>query len=100
MAFGEAVEPFRKVIDETPRPNAVEALKELPQDKPCPLEYAADMCLMLTEGIANSEHIERCTGEVRFAELDEAQVSFSSMLLSVLVGVTVPTLCIFSPFHG
>jgi hypothetical protein len=49
--FAEAVSPFQKILKDTPSPHAVDYLRGLPQDTGCDLGYAADMCLMLTEGL-------------------------------------------------
>lgn len=70
--FAEATEPFRKVLEETPSPHAVDAIRKLPQDTGCDLGYAADMCLMLTEGLKKTPGVEARQGSVTAATLDES----------------------------
>ncbi|KAK5991693.1 Monooxygenase AgnR1 [Cladobotryum mycophilum] len=71
--FATAVEPFRHIVDNAVRPNAFTALGELPQDKGCELGHAADICLMLSDGIGQHfNHVQRHSGEITAACLDKA----------------------------
>lgn len=72
MDFAEATEPFRKVLKDTPSPHAVDKIRELPQDRGCDLGYAADMCLMLTQGLKKTPGVEARQGSVTAASLDES----------------------------
>ncbi|KAI4725245.1 hypothetical protein E4T49_07042 [Aureobasidium sp. EXF-10728] len=69
--FAEAVSPFQKILKDTPSPHAVDYLRGLPQDTGCDLGYAADMCLMLTEGLKKASGVEARQGRVTEATLSE-----------------------------
>ncbi|KAI1266376.1 hypothetical protein F5Y18DRAFT_383422 [Xylariaceae sp. FL1019] len=71
VQFANEVSAFRTVLKTTPKPNAITALEELPQDKGCRLSYAADMCLMLTDGLAKDGRIQQEAANVAIATLDE-----------------------------
>ncbi|KAI1354346.1 hypothetical protein F5Y01DRAFT_273841 [Xylaria sp. FL0043] len=71
VQFAHDVSPFRAIVEEGPKPNALTALQELPQDQGCRLSYAADMCLMLTKGLAVHPHVQAHQGKVASATLDE-----------------------------
>lgn len=70
--FAEATEPFRKVLEDTPSPHAIDYIRKLPQDQGCELGYAADMCLMLTEGLQKTPGVEARQGRVTAATVDSA----------------------------
>ena len=70
--FAEATGSFRKVLKDTPSPHAVDAIRKLPQDIGCDLGYAADMCLMLTNGLIETPGVEARLGRVKAASLDES----------------------------
>jgi hypothetical protein len=73
LQFADAVAPFRHILEKTPAPNAATVLQKLAQDKGCELGHAADLCLMLTEGIREHypSQVEQHRGEVEKAVLDE-----------------------------
>lgn len=72
LQFARALEPFRKVIERDPSPNAIAALEALQQDKGCELGKAADMCAFLTEGLAKEfPEAEQHTGLVTGATLNK-----------------------------
>ncbi|CAH0004511.1 unnamed protein product [Clonostachys byssicola] len=73
LQFADAVAPFRQILEKTPDPNAATVLQKLAQDKGCELGHAADLCLMLTEGIREHypSQVEQHRGEVEKAVLDE-----------------------------
>ncbi|KAI0517329.1 hypothetical protein F5B22DRAFT_635946 [Xylaria bambusicola] len=71
VQFAHDVSPFRTIAEATPKPNALTALQELPQDKGCRLSYAADMCLMLTKGLTVHPQVHSHEGKVTSATLDE-----------------------------
>ncbi|CAJ2512049.1 Uu.00g076740.m01.CDS01 [Anthostomella pinea] len=71
LQFANEVSAFRDIVDATPKPNAVTALQALPQDKGCRLSYAADMCLMLTEGLAQHPDVKQRRSKIKAAVLDE-----------------------------
>ncbi|KPM37500.1 hypothetical protein AK830_g9046 [Neonectria ditissima] len=70
--FATAVAPLQRVVDSTPAPNAFTALGRLPQDQGCSLSYAADLCLMLTDGLAREfPSVAQHRGKVTNATLDK-----------------------------
>ena len=69
LDFARALETFREVIKRTPSPNAISAMEALDQSKGCELSYAADMCLMLTEGLSKSPYVQRVGGHVSRGQL-------------------------------
>ncbi|KAI0161212.1 hypothetical protein GGR57DRAFT_351029 [Xylariaceae sp. FL1272] len=71
VQFANEVSAFKTVLKTTPKPNAITALEELPQDKGCRLSHAADMCLMLTDGLAKDRRIQQEKSNVASATLDE-----------------------------
>ena len=78
LSFAQAVEPFRRIIEQTPGPNAISAMEGMDQSKGCPLEYAADMCLMLTDGLFKSEDVERVVGRVISADWSDSVSAVSA----------------------
>ncbi|KAK4994994.1 hypothetical protein LTR66_005098 [Elasticomyces elasticus] len=71
--FAEAVQPFRDVVraaSEGGQSNAFTRLGALRQDQGCELGYAADMTLMLTEGLVKSPGVETRRGSCEAAEQD------------------------------
>lgn len=73
--YAEGVESFKSVTSETPKPNAISHLLELPQEKTCHIAQAADMCLMLTEGLNESKDVFKHKGRVTDASW--SNVSFT-----------------------
>ncbi len=71
VQFAHDVSPFTAIVEASPRPNALTALQELPQDQGCRLSYAADMCLMLTQGLVAHPQVQSYHGNVTSATLDE-----------------------------
>ncbi|KAI0102382.1 hypothetical protein GGR51DRAFT_288782 [Nemania sp. FL0031] len=71
VQFAHEVSAFKAIVEATPKPNALTTLLELPQDQGCTLSYAADMCLMLTEGLAIHPQVKPHRGTVTSAVLDE-----------------------------
>ncbi|KAI3327819.1 hypothetical protein HD806DRAFT_484026 [Xylariaceae sp. AK1471] len=69
--FANEVSPFKAIVETTPKPNALTALQELPQEQGCRLSYAADMCLMLTNGLAKHPEVQLQQAKVTSAILDE-----------------------------
>lgn len=68
--FAEAVSPFRQILDRTPGPNAIDHLRGLEQDKGTRLGNAADMLVMLTNGLFKTPGVEVRKGRVESASLD------------------------------
>ncbi|KAI1494259.1 pyridine nucleotide-disulfide oxidoreductase-domain-containing protein [Biscogniauxia mediterranea] len=76
LQFANEVAPFRQIIDSTPKPNAVTNLQDLPQDEGCSLRYAADLCLMLSDGLARNPDVQQQRSTVIAATLDEQTTSW------------------------
>lgn len=62
--YANALESFRNVTHDLRAPNALSKLEELPRDKGCSISHAADMCLMLTEGVRHMPGVDTTEGEV------------------------------------
>jgi hypothetical protein len=87
--FATAVAPFRKIVSNTPsrsrweepsesdgvvvsgKPDKLQDLRQLDQTKGCELSHAADMVLMLTEGLKRTPGVITQQGRVSEAVLDE-----------------------------
>jgi hypothetical protein len=64
LSYAQALRPFREIIESSPTPNAISVLEGLDQNTGCPLEYAADMFIMLNEGILQRDQIKGFVGTV------------------------------------
>ncbi|KAI0877089.1 hypothetical protein GGS24DRAFT_168179 [Hypoxylon argillaceum] len=71
VQFAHDVSPFKAIVEATPKPNALTTLLALPQDEGCHLSYAADMCVMLTDGLTAHPQVQPHQGKVTSAVLDE-----------------------------
>ncbi|KAF1819150.1 uncharacterized protein K489DRAFT_390846 [Dissoconium aciculare CBS 342.82] len=87
--FALATTPFRKIVSNLPsrdrwaepsasdgealeqRPDQLQSLRDLNQESGCQLGNAADMCVMLTEGLRKTPGVESSQGVVQEARLDE-----------------------------
>ncbi|WPH01761.1 Pyridine nucleotide-disulfide oxidoreductase [Acrodontium crateriforme] len=87
--FATAVAPFRKIVSSVPSrsrweepsesdgvavsdtPDKLQQLRQLEQGKGCDLSYAADMIVMLTEGLKRTPGVITQQGRVEEAILDE-----------------------------
>ena len=72
VSFAEATSAFRQVIEKSPTPNSMTALKSLEQDKGCQISYAADMCSMLTDGVVKQSGVDKRQGTVTGADWDDS----------------------------
>lgn len=82
IQFATALAPFREIVDNSKEPNAITVLKSLPQDEGCKLEFAANMCLMLTDGLVRRfDGIKQHHGKVIAATFDEVLTICCSLLL-------------------
>lgn len=86
--FATAVAPFRKIVSGTPsrsrweepsesdgvsvtgKPDKLQQLRDLDPSKGCELSHAADMCVMLTQGLVRTPGIITQKGRVAEAVLD------------------------------
>ena len=98
--FATAVAPFRKIVSNTPsrsrweepsesdgvsvsgKPDKLQALRNLEQAKGCQLSHAADMLLMLTEGLAKTPGVIAQKARVSDATLDEGTKKWTINLTS------------------
>lgn len=72
LQFAQSLAPFRNVMESAQHPNAITTLQNLVRDKGCDLGYAADMCLMLTQGLAKHyQDAHQHTGKVTAAVLNQ-----------------------------
>ncbi|KAK3674407.1 hypothetical protein LTR78_005876 [Recurvomyces mirabilis] len=85
--FATAVAPFRKIVSGTPsrsrweepsgsdgvstddKPDKLQSLRQLDPQKGCELSYAADMIMMLTEGLKKTPGVTAVRGNVSDAQL-------------------------------
>jgi len=92
--FATALAPFRKIVSGTPsrsrweepsesdgvsvndKPDKLQALRQLDPGKGCQLSYAADMILMLTEGLKKTPGVITQQGKVVEAVLDEGSAQW------------------------
>lgn len=98
--YADGVTPFRSIANETSKPNAYSHLEGLDPEKTCHIAEAADLCLMLTEGLGESSGVHKQLGDVSGAswtesekwsiKMDSTQSSINSNLL-VLCGGSSPT---------
>lgn len=96
--FATAVSPFRKIVSNTPsrsryeepsesdgvavsgKQDKLQALRDLDQEKGCSLSHAADMCLMLTEGLKKTAGVSCHKGKVSSAIFDESSRTWTVRL--------------------
>jgi len=72
---------FNKIIDSTPKPNAMTRLEEVDRDETCMLGVAGDVVMMLIDGLLAIEGIEKCVGEVESAEFKVGSYHSSALHL-------------------
>ncbi|KAK4950446.1 hypothetical protein LTR10_011428 [Elasticomyces elasticus] len=89
--FATAVAPFRKIVSGTPsrsrweepsesdgvpvssdKPDKLQVLRNMDQEKGCELSHAADIILMLTEGLKRTPGVITQKGRVTHGDLDDA----------------------------
>jgi hypothetical protein len=80
MSYAEGVSPFREVEKEAKAPNAYTFMKSLDQDKTCHIAQAADLVIMLTEGMNESKGVYKQQGKANSA--DWTEVSLNTPLTS------------------
>ncbi|KKY18557.1 hypothetical protein UCRPC4_g04893 [Phaeomoniella chlamydospora] len=68
--YAEALGPFRNVIAKSKQPNAFTIIKTLDESKECSLSYAADLCVMLSEGLSHSSSVDIKRGKITAADWD------------------------------
>ncbi|CAI7674262.1 unnamed protein product [Penicillium pancosmium] len=69
QSYATSLQPFRTIIENTPRPNAFTTMAKLDQEKTCHLHYAADMIRGLTNGLVKMEQVYAYQGFVTAATL-------------------------------
>lgn len=75
--YAEGVEAFRKIAKETPEPNAMSHLLSLDPEKTCHIAQAADLCLMLTNGLDEKKGVTKRQGRVTDATWSNSTWSVS-----------------------
>lgn len=70
QSYATSLQPFRTIIENTPRPNAFTTMAKLDQEKTCHLHYAADMIRGLTNGLVKMEQVYAYQGFVTAATLN------------------------------
>ena len=82
LEYAKAVEPFRKIVKDTPSPNPFTTLQKLDQENTCHLYHAADMTQALTDGVGKMDQVSKCRGFVTAANLADKVSSLISWDLS------------------
>lgn len=75
--YAEGVEVFRQIAKETPEPNAMSHLLSLDPEKTCHIAQAADLCLMLTNGLDEKKGVTKHQGRVTDATWSNSTWSVS-----------------------
>ncbi|KAF2214266.1 hypothetical protein CERZMDRAFT_30291, partial [Cercospora zeae-maydis SCOH1-5] len=91
--YAQALSPFREIVGgiqsqdgrstattNSSNEDKLRALRQLDQEKGCSLGHAADMCLILTEGLKQHPAITTHLGQVSEATLDSASQTWSLSL--------------------
>lgn len=78
VMYAEGVESFKKVIEETEKPNAYTVLKDLDQEKTCHIAEAADLCKLLARGFVRSHGVFRRQGKLHSASLTPVSIHLIS----------------------
>lgn len=68
--YAEALESFRQIVDTTPSPHAIDILRKMPSDQCCSLSFAADMLLLLTDGLLKHPDVDSHFGRASSASFD------------------------------
>lgn len=74
MMYADGVAPFREIAEGSRKPNAYTALRELDQEETCQIAEAADLCLMLSDGLAQRNDVERVTGSAKTASWSDVSI--------------------------
>ncbi|CAG8960967.1 hypothetical protein HYFRA_00002505 [Hymenoscyphus fraxineus] len=69
VMYAEGTESFKKVIEESEKPNAYTELKDLDQEQTCKIARAADLCAMLSDGFNESHGVYKYNDETLRATL-------------------------------
>ncbi|KAI1400022.1 pyridine nucleotide-disulfide oxidoreductase-domain-containing protein [Hypoxylon fuscum] len=80
LEYAEAVEPFRRIIETTSKPNAITTLASLARNDTCSLRYAGDMLQMLSDGLLESDRVACYKSTVTNAEKRGASLAWSLTL--------------------
>ena len=74
VAYAEGVSAFRTIARTSPEPNAISYLKGIDQEKTCMIADAADMCLMLSKGLAKLDEVIIQAGSVTDASWSHVRI--------------------------
>lgn len=75
--YGQALEPFRRIIDQAKGTNAFSTLQSLPQDQGCSIAHAADLVLMLSKGVQQMPGLDTTKGRVSGGNFDMASKAWT-----------------------
>lgn len=78
MSYAEGVKAFRDVAQEARKPNAYSHLKDLDQEATCYIAEAADLCIMLTEGLNETKGVHKYLGKVSKASWSDVSTLLHS----------------------
>ncbi|POS85490.1 hypothetical protein EPUL_001991 [Erysiphe pulchra] len=84
VAFCDALSSFREIAKNTQRPNAYTLLQALRQDDTCHIAEAADLCLMLTQGLNETLGVYKRQGTVTSASWSDWGITFECLSNNVI----------------
>jgi hypothetical protein len=64
VEYARALKTFRDICDAAPQPNAITALQGLDFEMTCPLNHAADMLKLVSDGLLKHERVNPVLGNV------------------------------------
>ncbi|EAQ89261.1 predicted protein [Chaetomium globosum CBS 148.51] len=64
LQYAQALATFRDICDAAPKPNALDALRELDPELTCPLKHAADMLTLISDGLIQHPRVQPVLGTV------------------------------------
>lgn len=95
--------PFRQIISKqsklTSKPTAYQTLETLAQDKGCQISYAADLCLQLTRGLADSGDVHLVQGAAKSATRDSKSSNWQMSFKDGEDTTTAPMLVLCTGAH-
>ncbi|KAH6627931.1 hypothetical protein F5144DRAFT_621982 [Chaetomium tenue] len=64
LQYAQALTTFRDICDAAPKPNALDALRDLDPELTCPLKHAADMLTLISDGLIQHPRVQPVLGTV------------------------------------
>ncbi|KAH6854543.1 hypothetical protein B0I37DRAFT_410622 [Chaetomium sp. MPI-CAGE-AT-0009] len=67
LRYAQALKTFRDICDAAPKPNIMDTLQDLDPETTCPLNHAADMLTLISDGLIQHPRVEPVLGTVTHA---------------------------------